>query len=438
MIDLILRKRDGGELSADEIQFLVNGAANQSIDDAQLAAWLMATWIRGLSAAELNALTTAMRYSGETFDSSYLGKTTVDKHSSGGVGDKTSFLVAPIVAAAGVAVPMISGRALGHTGGTLDKLETIPGYKTHLSLAEFERVLKIAGCSIVGQTTNLVPADRVLYSLRDHTGTVESPYLICASIMSKKLAAGLNALVLDVKTGTGAFLRDQNDAVLLANLMVQTGEAAGTHTAAILTSMDEPLGRFSGNWIEVWECVDILQGHAHPMSADLIELTHILAGWMIYLGGKAANANEGRVISEGLLESGAAYDRFLKMMDAHGADVRVFIDPASQHQPTVTRIFKAAHDGYFHCANCTDAGWAVQRLGAGRSHVGEPVSAHAGLEMHVKAGALLKEGDAICTLYADNESQLHQAEKILRRAFALTEKMPYRHPLIREVISRGR
>jgi pyrimidine-nucleoside phosphorylase len=437
MIDLIIRKRDGGELTADEIRFLVQGAANQSISEAQLAAWLMAAWLRGLSLAELHALTTAMRFSGETFDSSHLGKTTVDKHSSGGVGDKTSFLVAPIAAAAGIAVPMISGRALGHTGGTLDKLETIPGYRTLLSLAEFEQVLKIAGCSIVGQTKNLVPADRVLYSLRDHTGTVESPYLICASIMSKKLAAGLNALVLDVKTGTGAFLHEQKDAELLARLMVQTGETAGTRTAAILTSMDEPLGRFSGNWIEVWECVDLLQGSTHPMSVDLLELTHVLAGWMIYLGGKAESVDAGRQLSEKLLANGDAYDCFLKMMEAQGADLGIFKEPQKHHHPKVTRTLMAWQGGFLDCVNCTEAGWAVQRLGAGRSHVGDPVSADAGIEMHAKSGAKLSSGDAICTLFADTTMQLDEAESILRRAFVIAEAKPERHPLIRKIITAG-
>src|SRR5580698_5263791 len=242
-IDLIRKKRDGLALDPREIAFLVAGAANSSIPLEQLSAWLMAAWIRGLSLDETRALTLAMRDSGERFSPARLGKSAVDKHSSGGVGDKTSFLVAPLAAACGVAAPMISGRALGHTGGTLDKLESIPGYRTALSLAEFEAVLKKCGCSIVGQTPTLVPADRVLYTLRDRTGTVENPGLICASILSKKLAAGLNALVLDVKTGSGAFLRKQEDAEYLAALMVATAEATGTRTVALLTDMGQPFGR---------------------------------------------------------------------------------------------------------------------------------------------------------------------------------------------------
>ena len=288
-IDLIRKKRDGGTLDSREIAFLVAGAANSSIPLEQLSAWLMASWIRGLSLDETRALTLAMRDSGETFDPSRLGRTAVDKHSTGGVGDKTSFLVAPIAAACGLAVPMISGRALGHTGGTLDKLESIPGLRTALSLQEFEIVLAHCGASIVSQTPALVPADRALYALRDLTGTVENSGLICASILSKKLAAGLNALVLDVKTGSGAFLRNPADSEYLAALMVATAEAAGTRTVALLTDMGQPLGSAAGNWIEIVESVELLRGQRPPQSEDLRELSLILAGWMIHLGGKATD-----------------------------------------------------------------------------------------------------------------------------------------------------
>src|SRR5580693_6469129 len=259
MIDILRKKRDGGALDEREIQFVARGAADDSVPVDQLAAWLMAAWIRGLSLDETRALTLAMRDSGEKFSPARLGKRAVDKHSSGGVGDKTSFLVAPLAAACGVAVPMISGRALGHTGGTLDKLEAIPGYRTALTLAEFEAVIKKCGASISGQTDQLAPADRKLYALRDRTGTVENPGLICASILSKKLAAGLDGLVLDVKTGSGAFLRDVKQSEFLAALMVATAEAAGTRTVALLTDMGQPLGRAAGNWIELVESVELLR-----------------------------------------------------------------------------------------------------------------------------------------------------------------------------------
>ena len=314
VIDLIRKKRDGGSLDPREIAFLVSGAAAASIPLEQLSAWLMAAWIRGLSLDETSALTLAMRDSGEKFDPTRLGKTAVDKHSTGGVGDKTSFLVAPIAAACGLAVPMISGRALGHTGGTLDKLESIPGYRTALSLEEFETVLAHCGASIVSQTPKLVPADRVLYALRDRTATVESPGLICASILSKKLAAGLDALVLDVKTGSGAFLRKREDAEYLAALMVATVEAAGTRTVALLTDMGQPLGRAAGNWIELVESVELLRNQRPTESEDLRELSLILAGWMIHLGGKAESPQIGRQLAEAALEDGSALAIFFKMI----------------------------------------------------------------------------------------------------------------------------
>ncbi len=327
MIDLIRKKRDGGALDAREIGFLVSGAASSSIPLEQLSAWLMAAWLRGLSLQETRALTLAMRDSGEKFSPARLGKTAVDKHSTGGVGDKTSFLVAPIAAAWGLAVPMISGRALGHTGGTLDKLESIPGFRTALTLPEFETVLAHCGASIVSQTPTLVPADRVLYALRDRTGTVENPGLICASILSKKLAAGLDALVLDVKTGSGAFLRELEDAEYLAALMVATAEAAGTRTVALLTDMDQPLGRAAGNWIEVAEAVQLLCGERPAESEDLRELSLILAGWMIHLGGKAETPRLGYMRAAAAIKDGSALRAFLSMVEAQGGDTGVFDRP---------------------------------------------------------------------------------------------------------------
>jgi pyrimidine-nucleoside phosphorylase len=432
---LIRKKRDGLELSAPEIGFIVRGAADESIPAEQLSAWLMAAWIRGLSAAELQALTSAMRFSGEVFDSSSLGKVAVDKHSTGGVGDKTSFLVAPIAAAAGLAVPMISGRALGHTGGTLDKLESIPGYRTQLSLEEFRSVIDRTGASIVGQTKNLVPADRVLYALRDRTGTVESPYLICASIMGKKLAAGLNALVLDVKTGSGAFLKSRQDGLRLAALMVQTGEAAGTRTAALLTEMGQPLGRMAGNWIEIWESVELLKSQRNPLNEDLRELSLILAGWMIHLGGKADSAEAGRLKAEELLTSGAAYSAFYDMVGAQGGDAALFDDPAAFHKPVARKELAADRSGYLVSMNNEQVGWAVQRLGAGRIRAGEPVDAHAGIAFRAKLGSYVKAGDSLCMLFAASASQLQEPEQLLRDAILIGDSPPTLPPLIHEIVS---
>src|SRR5271169_1864139 len=292
-VDLIHRKRGAEELSPDEISFLVDGYTNGTIPDYQLSAFLMAVFFSNMTDREVSALTDRMVQSGETVDLSSIPGMKVDKHSTGGVGDKTSLIAAPLAAACGVVVPMISGRALGHTGGTLDKLEAIPGYRTALTLEEFEAVLRKCGCSIVSQTPALVPADRVLYSLRDRTGTVESPGLICASILSKKLAAGLDALVLDVKTGSGAFMRKREDAEYLAALMVATAEAAGTRTVALLTDMGQPLGNSAGNWLEIAECVELLQGGRPGHSEDLRQLSLVLAGWMIHLGGKAPSPESG-------------------------------------------------------------------------------------------------------------------------------------------------
>ncbi|HVW76275.1 MAG TPA: thymidine phosphorylase [Alloacidobacterium sp.] len=434
-VDLIRKKRDGEELTATELQFLAQGAATGSIPEDQLAAWLMAVFLRGLTLREVDALTTAMKFSGEVFDPSPLKKVAVDKHSTGGVGDKTSFLVAPIAAAAGLAVPMISGRALGHTGGTLDKLESIPGYRTQLSLKEMEQVLSKVGASIVGQTKNLVPADRVLYALRDRTSTVESPFLICPSIMSKKLAAGLNGMVLDVKTGSGAFLRKKEDSLFLAALLVETGERAGTRTAALLTNMDQPLGRFAGNWIEVAESMELLHGKRNPLNEDLRELSLILAGWMIFLGGAAKTAEAGRQRAEEVLASGAALKVFTAMVEAQGGDASSFADPLKFHRPGARKEFHADRSGYLARIDCTQVGWAVQRLGAGRERAGEPVSAHAGLEMHIKLGGKVEAGRLLCTLFADREERFAEPEALLRQALMIADQPAPIAPLVQEIIT---
>src|SRR6202161_3950839 len=292
VVDLIRKKRDGAELSREEIEFLIEGVTRGHVPDYQIAAWLMAVVWRGMSSAEVAALTEAMLHSGLVLDWSDLPAAKVDKHSTGGVGDKTSLVIAPVVAAAGLYVPMISGRGLGHTGGTLDKLESIPGFNVHLSLRELRFVLEQCGCALIGQTPEIAPADRKLYALRDVTAAVESPYLICASIMSKKLAEGIDALVLDVKTGSGAFMRKEEDAVFLAELMVETGERVGKSVVALITSMDQPLGTHVGNSLEVIEVLEVLHGRG---SGDVKELCVELAGWMFHLGGAAATVAQGKL-----------------------------------------------------------------------------------------------------------------------------------------------
>jgi pyrimidine-nucleoside phosphorylase len=448
-LDVILHKRDGHSLTDAEIQSFIRAVVDRTATDAQIASFLMAVFQRGLDTRELATLTTAMRYSGETFDAKPLHTFTIDKHSTGGVGDKTSLLIAPILAAAGLAfptpagvpgicVPMISGRSLGHTGGTLDKLETIPGFNTQLTLPQFFDTLKRCAAALIGQTPKIVPADRILYALRDHTGTVESPFLICASIMSKKLAEDLNALVLDVKVGSGAFMSTYEQSKFLAELMVQTGEASGTRTVALLTTMDEPLGRFSGNWLEVWECIDIMKQHRHPMSRDLIELSNILSGWMLHLAGHADTPEEGAKLSDKILTSGSAFNAFLNIVQAQGGDISLFegeANPADHHKPRATQTLTAPQSGYLASMDCKQAGWAVQRLGAGRAKPGDPVSAHAGIEMHTKLGDRIEAGQPLITLFAEDESLLAEPSAMLRDTLRFSATPPTLQPLVREIVA---
>ena len=461
-IDIIRKKRHGIELTQPEIEHFVHAVvqngertlaedrgetppeipATDKITDAQIAAFLMSVYHHGLSRQELAWLTTAMRHSGETFDASSLNGFTVDKHSTGGVGDKSSLLIAPIVAAAGlemspsISVPMISGRSLGHTGGTLDKLETIPGFDSQLGLVRMAEVLRETHAALVGQTPKLVPADRILYAMRDHTGTVESPFLITASIMSKKLAEDLNGLVLDVKVGSGAFMPTYEKSKFLAELMVSTGELAGTRTAALLTTMDEPMGRFSGNWVEVWECVDVMQGRRHPMSADLIALSTILSGWMLYFGGKSATPEAGAKLADEILLSGAAYKSWLQIVTAQKGDTSIFADPAAFHKPKASRVLKAPRTGFLAGMDCTEVGWAVQRLGAGRAKPGDPVSAHAGIESHAKIGTKLEEGQPIFTLFSEDEALLAEPYRMLEATVQISDTRTAPQSLIREILTR--
>ena len=329
---------------------------------------------------------------------------------------------------------MISGRALGHTGGTLDKLEAIPGYRTALTLAEFEAVIARCGASIIGQTDELAPADRKLYALRDRTGTVESPGLICASILSKKLAAGLNGLVLDVKTGSGAFMRKREDAEFLAALMVATAESAGTRTVALLTDMSQPLGRAAGNWIELAECVELLRGARPAWSEDLRELSLILAGWMIHLGGKTETPETGYRLAEAALTDGAGLAAFMKMIDAQGGEVPVFDDPA-HHKPGATLEVAAWESGYVAEMDTTALGWAVQRTGAGREKAGEPVDAHAGILFHARRGARVKQGQPFATIYATNAEMLAEPEKLIRKAVIIAQKPPRPVKLVERILT---
>ncbi|MGC2450602.1 MAG: thymidine phosphorylase [Candidatus Sulfotelmatobacter sp.] len=434
-IDAIRKKRDGVELTRHEIEALVNAYTAGDVPDYQVSAWLMAVVLRGMTRPETAALTDAMLRSGEVLDLSALPAKKVDKHSTGGVGDKTSLVLAPLAAAAGVAVPMISGRGLGHTGGTLDKLEAIPGFNVNLSVTDFRRVLETCGCAMIGQTAEIAPADRKLYALRDVTGTVESPYLICASIMSKKLAEGIDALVLDVKTGSGAFMKSEKDAEFLAELMVETGERMGKHVIALITDMDQPLGNMIGNALEVVEVVDILRG-AGP--EDLRELCLHLAGWMLYLGGASKSVAEGKQISAQLISSGKALERFRKMVELQGGDVRSIDDPKKLAQARYTTTVLSASEGYIASMQCEQIGTACVILGGGRERKEDSVDPAVGIVLHKKVGDRIAAGEPIATVHYNEESRADRAKQLIAQSCEVAETpASHRRPLIHRVIGKA-
>jgi pyrimidine-nucleoside phosphorylase len=431
-IDVIRKKRDGIELSRAEIEGLVNAYTKGDIPDYQVSAWLMAVVLKGMTRPETAALTDAMLHSGDVLDLSSLSRKKVDKHSTGGVGDKTSLVLAPLAAAAGVVVPMISGRGLGHTGGTLDKLEAIPGFNVNLSVAEFRRALEVCGCAMIGQTAEIAPADRKLYALRDVTGTVESPYLICASIMSKKLAEGIDALVLDVKTGSGAFMKSETDATFLAELMVETGERMGKQVVALITDMDQPLGMMIGNALEVVEVVEVLRG-AGP--EDLRELCFELAGWMLHLGGASQTVAEGKRRSANLISSGAALEKFREMVELQCGDARVIDDVPRLPRARHTTQIMSAQSGYIASMQCEQIGTACVILGGGRERKEDSVDPAVGIVLHKKVGDRVSAGEAIATIHYNAEAQAARARQLIEASFVITDAAPTKRPLIHKVIA---
>ncbi len=434
-IDVIRKKRDGVELSPAEIEGLVDAYTKGEIPDYQVSAWLMAVVLKGMTRPETAALTDAMLHSGDVLDLSSLPARKVDKHSTGGVGDKTSLVLAPLAAAAGVSVPMISGRGLGHTGGTLDKLEAIPGFNVNLPVAEFRRVLEVCGCAMIGQTAEIAPADRKLYALRDVTGTVESPYLICASIMSKKLAEGIDALVLDVKTGSGAFMKSEKDAAFLAELMVETGERMGTQVVALITDMDQPLGNMIGNSLEIVEVVEVLRGGG---PADLRELCLELAGWMLHLGGVAKSVAKGKQQSSQLISSGKALERFRQMVELQGGDARVIDDakrlPQAQHTMQVT----TAKAGHIASIQCEQVGTACVILGGGRERKEDSIDPAVGIVLHKKVGDRVATGEPIATIYYNVEAKATRARQLIEASYVVTDAAPAtKRPLIHRIIGKS-
>jgi len=431
-IDVIRKKRDGIDLSSSEIGGLVSAYTDGEIPDYQVAAWLMAVVLRGMTRPETAALTDAMLHSGEVLDLSSLSARKVDKHSTGGVGDKTSLVLAPLAAAAGIAVPMISGRGLGHTGGTLDKLEAIPGFNVNLSVADFRRVLETCGCAMIGQTAEIAPADRKLYALRDVTGTVESPYLICASIMSKKLAEGIDALVLDVKTGSGAFMKSEKDAAFLAELMVETGERMGKKMVALITDMDQPLGNMIGNALEVVEVVDVLRGGGPQ---DLRELCVELAGWMLHLGGASKTVAEGKQQSATLISSGKALEKFSQMIELQGGDPRVVDDAKQLPQAGYTLQVSSAKAGYLSSIQCEEVGTACVILGGGRERKEDSVDPAVGIALHKKVGDRVSAGEPLATIYYNIEAKAARAKQLIEASCAVADTPPaMKRPLVHRVI----
>jgi pyrimidine-nucleoside phosphorylase len=431
-VDIIRTKRDGGRLRPEEIAWFVAGAASGRIPDYQSVALLMAVTLRGMDDEEIAALTRAMVESGERLDLSGLPGPTVDKHSTGGVGDKTSLVLAPLVAACGGIVPMMSGRGLGHTGGTLDKLEAIDGLRTSLTASAFKSQLERIGCAIVGQSASIAPADRVFYALRDVTATVDSVPLIAASIMSKKIAEGAGALVLDVKTGRGAFMRREDEAGHLAGRMVAIGRSAGVRTEALITAMDVPLGRAVGNALEVAESLDVLRGNG---AEDLSALCRALAVRMLTLAGLAATDEEaGRRVDEAIA-SGRALERFARMVDAQGGDPAVVDDPARLPAAPGRATVVAPRAGYLTGLDAELVGHAAVALGAGRSRAEDRVDPAVGLTLHAKPGDPLALGQPIVEIHYRDEASRDRAQALVASAIAVGDEPPAPGRLVRRRLS---
>lgn len=433
IIDIIAKKRDGGILTGDEIAYFVQNYAAGKLPDYQAAAMLMAIYLRGMDVRETTDFTLEMAASGDQIDLSEIPGIKVDKHSTGGVGDKTTLIVAPIVASCGVPVAKMSGRGLGFSGGTIDKLESIAGYRTALSRGEFIDIVKRVGLSITGQTGNLAPADKKLYALRDVTATVESIPLIAASIMSKKLAAGAGAVVLDVKTGSGAFMKTLADAEELARRMVGIGEGAGRETVALITNMDTPLGSAIGNTLEVEEAVQTLCGNG---PADLAELCIELAANMLLLAGKDT-LEKCRELCRQALTDGSAFKKVLEMVEAHGGDVSLLTNTERLPRAPFTREYRASRDGYIVAMDSQKIGMASVLLGAGRETKDAPVDYTAGIVLCRKTGDLVHEDDTLAVLHTSDGKRMESAMKLFGSAVEISGDAPKKKPFIYKRIDRN-
>lgn len=431
VVDLIKKKRDGRELSPEEISFLIHGYTRGEIPDYQMAAWLMAVVWRGMTDRETRILTEEMVRSGHVLDLSDIPGIKVDKHSTGGVGDKTSLILAPLVAAAGVPVPMVSGRGLAHTGGTLDKLEAIPGFRVALTLDQYRETLRRVGFVMSGQTDDIAPADKKLYALRDVTATVDCIPLMAASIMCKKLAEGIDALVVDVKVGSGAFLKTEAEAETLARTLVTIGESMGKRVRALITDMDQPLGRAVGNALEVIESFEVLKGRGPE---DVTTLSLELAAHMVLLGERAATLDEARRLVRRLLAEGAGREKFRRLIEAQGGDPRVVDEYSRLPQARHRSVYEAETDGYIVAMNAELIGRAAMVLGAGRDRMDSPIDHAVGLVLAKKVGDVVRRGEPLCVVHSNDEEKQRAALPLLRESFIVGDAPPSPPPLIKKVI----
>ena len=433
MVEIITKKKLGQALTAEEIDFFVQGAARQTIPDYQLSALLMAIRLRGMTAEETTRLTLSMRDSGDVADLSAIPGVKVDKHSTGGVGDTTTLVLAPLVAACGVPVAKMSGRGLGHTGGTLDKLESIPGLSVELTEERFIRQVQNIGVAVIGQTGSLAPADKTLYALRDVTATVDSLPLIASSIMSKKLASGSDAIVLDVKTGSGAIMQTLEGSIELAKAMVDIGTLAGKPVTAVVTGMEQPLGTHVGNALEVKDAIDVLSGRTR---GDLLAVSLLLGGHMLVLAGRAATPEEGSALLQEALDSGRGLEKLREMIAAQGGDPAVCDDVTLLPQPAVIRRVAAGYTGYVKDMDTMALGLAAQAMGAGRVRKTDALDYSVGFILPVRIGDRVEKDTELCTLYARNEEEAARAEAAIRGAICFSDAPVDRPPLCHAVVTR--
>ena len=439
IVELIRKKREGGSLTEEEFRFLLTGYVEGNVPDYQMSAFLMACYFRGMNSEETLTFTKLMLHSGEVIDLSEIPGIKVDKHSTGGVGDKVSLILAPMVAACGVPVPMISGRGLGHTGGTLDKLESIPGFRTDLSIAEFKRVIHEIGVVMIGQTKEIAPADKKMYALRDVTATVECIPLIAGSIMSKKLAEGLDALVLDVKTGHGAFMQTYERALELAKTLVDIGNGFGKETIGFITNMNQPLGVAIGNWLEVVESVECLRGAVGngDASNDLMEVTYVLSGAMVYLGKKAKSIEDGIEKCRKTIEDGSAYRKLLELIRAQGGNIAAIENLVSYPLPQFTLEVKSSEHGFISEIDSFELGLTSISLGAGREKIDDVIDMKAGILLKKKVGDAVDVGDTLAVFYTDRENVLASARERITKAFKFSSHKPDRKPMILDLVDKN-